>query len=297
MRHDECTKQEMEIVRAQWQISPDLFVFYQSDPVRWILKQRRSGRIFSFSETQYRMLCTFDAPEDATDVPLSEREQLFAQKLAGYGIIERRMTMTNASLPPEPVLWHDPTSLATWALTLYTVTRRRPHITAPVTETLGEPAGCYVCLKMQGQLRGCFGSIAPNLPRLADDIVQNTLAAACLDTRFMPVQAAEIAALELSIDIVQEREQVSWPNTWDPQQYGLQLRRDQEVLATLLPGLEGISSAAQQYQTALRKADISSEKQVILERFTTLRFPSSSSVPLRPYEAALALPHWSLLKG
>jgi AMMECR1 domain-containing protein len=296
MNKNEYSGKPLEmIVRTQWQVSPDLFVFYQSDPVRWILKHRRNGRIFSFSEKQYRMICAFDAPGHDADTPLVEREQLFAQKLVQYGIIERRTVIENPIIPPEPAFWHDPTSLATWALSMYATTKRRLHITVPVMGILEEPYGCYICLKMQGQLRGCFGSIAPNLPRLADDIVQNTLAAASWDTRFMPLGVEEINVTELSVDIVQEREQVSWPNAWDTQRYGLQLRRDQEVLATLLPGLEDVNSAAKQYQIAFRKASISSEEGVVVERFTTLRFPSSINLPVRPYKAALANPQWSLL--
>lgn len=203
--------------------------------------------------------------------------------------------MENFDVPPEPTFWRDPTDLATWALHLYTIRKRRPPLTVPVMETLEKTSGCYICLKRQGQLRGCFGSIMPNLPRLADDIVQNTQAAACWDTRFISVGVEELDTIELSVDIVQEREQVSWPNTWDVQHYGLQLRRDQEVLATLLPGLEGINNAVDQYQIACHKAGIPPEEKVILERFTTLRFPSSLTLPLRPYQAALANPQWSLL--
>ena len=293
MNPDEHSRQEIEITRADWQVNRDLFVSYQADPECWVLNLCRSGRSFRFNEAQYRMLCTFALSEQAVDAPLFEKGQRFAQKLALYGLIERRSTGISSS-PSEPACWSNPVHLATWALTVYLVHQRRPYTTVPLATLLAKAAGCYICLKRQGQLRGCFGSIVPNLPRLADDILQNTLAAACLDPRFTPVRADELNALELSVDIVQAKERISWPGSWDPQQYGLQLCRNQEVLATLLPGLEGINSATQQYETALRKAGLSSEESITLELFTTLRFPSSASVPLRPYEAALAIPHWSL---
>jgi AMMECR1 domain-containing protein len=146
-----------------------------------------------------------------------------------------------------------------------------------------------VCLKVGDRLRGCFGSLRPLLPRLADEIVQNAIAAACWDERFRPVTSSELARLAVTVDVVTTFE-VADPRMadWDPSRYGLQLREGGRVLATLLPGLIGVHSTKEQIDLALSKARLTERPaDLAMERFTTERLPAPDPIPLEPCEAAL----------
>lgn len=59
----------------------------------------------------------------------------------------------------------------------------------------------FVTLTLDGQLRGCIGSVVPQQP-LVSDVVSNACKAAFQDPRFKPLSASEAARLEVSISIL-----------------------------------------------------------------------------------------------
>jgi len=66
---------------------------------------------------------------------------------------------------------------------------------------LASPRGTFVTLKKSGVLRGCIGSLSPHRP-LAQDVAENAVAAAVHDTRFEPVQPAELGAIDVSVSVL-----------------------------------------------------------------------------------------------
>src|SRR4051812_27296734 len=54
---------------------------------------------------------------------------------------------------------------------------------------LRETGASFVTLKLDGELRGCIGTIDPRRP-LGDDVAANAIAAAYRDPRFPPVSPA-----------------------------------------------------------------------------------------------------------
>lgn len=66
---------------------------------------------------------------------------------------------------------------------------------------LNEQRACFVTLRIEGQLRGCIGSLEPRRS-LADDVRQNAVSAAVHDTRFRPVTEGELASLSYSISVL-----------------------------------------------------------------------------------------------
>jgi len=70
--------------------------------------------------------------------------------------------------------------------------------------------GAFVTLNKQGHLRGCIGHMAENAP-LALIVSRMALQAALRDTRFAPVQAEELAALEVEISVLTPFARVSGP--------------------------------------------------------------------------------------
>ena len=59
----------------------------------------------------------------------------------------------------------------------------------------------FVTLMLDGQLRGCIGSIVPQQP-LVTDVAANACKAAFQDPRFKPLSASEAARLEVSVSIL-----------------------------------------------------------------------------------------------
>lgn len=92
---------------------------------------------------------------------------------------------------------------------------------------LREPGACFVTLKLDGELRGCIGTIDAHRP-LAEDIARNARAAAFRDPRFPPVSEAERARLEVEVSVLAPREP-------------LPAASEAEALALLRPGVDGLA--------------------------------------------------------
>ena len=63
---------------------------------------------------------------------------------------------------------------------------------------LSSRAPCFVSLKtLNGELRGCIGTIEPARDTLAQEIIANAISAATNDPRFEPVRPKELSNLRL----------------------------------------------------------------------------------------------------
>ncbi len=131
-------------------------------------------------------------------------------------------------------------------------------------------AGTFVCLKREGDLRGCIGTIEPVQDNLAAEIIANAISAAARDPRFLPLEEWELADLECSVDVLMPAEEVRGLEELDPRRYGVivesQLRR-----GLLLPDLEGVDTAEEQVDIARRKALIGHNDPIKLYRFGVVR--------------------------
>jgi len=75
-------------------------------------------------------------------------------------------------------------------------------------ETLRHPAGAFVTLTRDGDLRGCIGSIQAIQP-LFKAVASSATSAAFRDPRFPPLRPGELDRLELEISVMGPIEQVS----------------------------------------------------------------------------------------
>lgn len=66
---------------------------------------------------------------------------------------------------------------------------------------LSVPAATFITLTMQGNLRGCIGSLEAWRPLLAD-VQQNAIAAAFRDPRFAPLTADEFARVRVEVSLL-----------------------------------------------------------------------------------------------
>ena len=75
-------------------------------------------------------------------------------------------------------------------------------------EMLRQPAGAFVTLTRDGDLRGCIGSIQAVAP-LYKAVVSSAVSAAFRDPRFPPLSAGELEHVELEISVMGPIERVT----------------------------------------------------------------------------------------
>jgi AmmeMemoRadiSam system protein A len=104
----------------------------------------------------------------------------------------------------------------------------RPEAALPADSApwLREPGASFVTLRLDGELRGCIGSIEPRRP-LADDVIHNARAAAFRDPRFAPVSERELQRLQVEVSLLSPREH-------------LEVYSEDEALQRLRPGIDGV---------------------------------------------------------
>lgn len=146
-----------------------------------------------------------------------------------------------------------------------------PAPPADLDESMQGRAGVFVCLKKQGELRGCIGTIEPVAESVAEEVIRNAVCAATQDPRFPPVTASELAEIEYSVDVLTAPEPVSDIAQLDPRRYGVIVRRGTRR-GLLLPDLEGVDTVEQQVRIAMSKAGISPDEEIEVQRFEVIRY-------------------------
>lgn len=131
-------------------------------------------------------------------------------------------------------------------------------------------AGVFVSLYMNGQLRGCIGTITPTTNSIADEIIQNAISAGLEDPRFNPVSKKELNKIVYSVDVLGEAEPINSIKELDPSRYGVIVTKGSSR-GLLLPNLEGINTPEEQVSIALKKAGIHQNEKYNLERFEVVR--------------------------
>ena len=138
---------------------------------------------------------------------------------------------------------------------------------------LASRAPCFVSLKtLDGELRGCIGTIEPVRNTLAEEVVANAISAATTDPRFEPVRADELSNLRYSVDVLFPAETAEMSDL-DPAVFGVIVEDEGgSRRGLLLPDITGIDSAEQQVEIAARKAGIGRDERIRLWRFKVERF-------------------------
>jgi MEMO1 family protein len=147
------------------------------------------------------------------------------------------------------------------------------NILEPAEELLRTRAPCFVCLKtLDGELRGCIGTIEPSKDTLAEEIVANAISAATSDPRFDAVTPDELSNLRYSVDVLFPAEPTVMEDL-DPQVFGVIVEDESgSRRGLLLPDIPGIDDVDQQIEIAARKAGIPSGEPLKLSRFKVERY-------------------------
>lgn len=138
---------------------------------------------------------------------------------------------------------------------------------------LAARAPCFVSLKtLEGELRGCIGTIEPTKDTLAEELVANAISAATHDPRFPPVTREELSSLRYSVDVLLPAESTTIDEL-DPRIYGVIVEDESgQRRGLLLPDIPGVDNAKEQVEIATRKAGLPPGARVRLSRFKVERF-------------------------
>jgi len=167
---------------------------------------------------------------------------------------------------------HPLVKLVKEAVELYVRDGKIPEIRAEELDPeLRRRAGVFVCLKIDGNLRGCIGTFQPQEPTIAHEAVRNAISAATCDPRFTCVRPDELGAIEYSADVLTTPEPVRDRGELDPRRYGVIVQAGPRR-GLLLPDLEGVDTAEQQIGIAMQKAGIARGTPVTLFRFEVKRY-------------------------
>lgn len=142
------------------------------------------------------------------------------------------------------------------------------------------PLSSFVTLTHSGALRGCVGSLESTGP-LAQSVADSAFKAAFSDSRFLPLEAAEIEDIIIEISVLSKLEPLTAANRADlvyqlqPGEDGL-LLRDGSYRATFLPKMwEAFSGPEEFLDQLLVKAGLSGDywsESISFMRYRALSF-------------------------
>ena len=166
---------------------------------------------------------------------------------------------------------HPLVKLARDTIDAYVKTGKTISIPSYLTDEMKRMAGVFVSIKKHGDLRGCIGTFSPTQPNIAAEVIQNAISAATRDPRFPPITPEELDSLDISVDILTEPEKIASPDELDPKRYGVIVTKGWKK-GLLLPDIEGVDTVEEQIYIAKRKAGISPDEEVKLQRFEVKRY-------------------------
>ena len=88
------------------------------------------------------------------------------------------------------------------------------YIPKQIPSVFTQYGASFVTLKMNGELRGCIGSVYPTKPLILD-IIDNTKNAGFQDPRFAPLTINELGKLEISVSILSSIERINFKDERD----------------------------------------------------------------------------------
>lgn len=163
-----------------------------------------------------------------------------------------------------------PVKLARDTVENYIKTKKLPASSETFPE-MNEKAGVFVCIKKEGQLRGCLGTFEPCYQNVKEEIIVNALSTATRDPRFSPVTLEELPYLEYTVDILTSPEPVKGIEELDPKKYGVIVEAGARR-GLLLPDLEGVDTVEEQIHICRNKAGILPHEPIKLYRFQVKRY-------------------------
>ncbi|MDX1763314.1 MAG: AmmeMemoRadiSam system protein A [bacterium] len=113
--------------------------------------------------------------------------------------------------------------LARYTLENITSGQKEPMVPSSgfeITEILKKPAGVFVTLEKNRELRGCIGYMEAIQP-LYMAVMENTISAATKDIRFPAVESEELGQIAIKISVLTPKEEISTSEAFIPGKHGI----------------------------------------------------------------------------
>ena len=141
-----------------------------------------------------------------------------------------------------------------------------------------EKAGVFVTLMKEKQLRGCIGTYLPTKENMAEELIQNAIAAATEDYRFGKVKKEELPSLSYEVSILSEPEKVKDMKELNARKFGVIVKTISwpHKSGLLLPDLEGVDTVEDQILICCQKGGINpKEEETEIYKFTIRKYEES----------------------
>jgi AMMECR1 domain-containing protein len=99
----------------------------------------------------------------------------------------------------------------------------------------GLPVGVFITLVKENKVRSCVGHFYPRSNNFKNTIINTSIEATYMDSRFMPLTSDDLNDVKIIITIVGEKWIVKDPFLVDLMRYGLLIKKNNKT-ATILPG-------------------------------------------------------------
>lgn len=142
-------------------------------------------------------------------------------------------------------------------------------------EFLKKKSGVFVTIEKNNELRGCIGTYLPTKENIAEEIINNAIAAATEDYRFEPIKKEELPYLSYTVYILNEPELVKDLKELDPKKYGIIVKTAPPAtkIGLLLPDLKGVDKVEQQIAICCQKGIIDLRKEkILIYKFTVKKY-------------------------
>jgi AMMECR1 domain-containing protein len=126
-------------------------------------------------------------------------------------------------------------ALARSTLDHYFATGQVLSVPDPLPQEWQRSSGLFVTLSLEGQTRGCWGTIQATAPNLALATIRAVIGAATRDWRYPPLKASELSQIAIQVAIVHDIHPIDSVTQLDPTRSGLLIRSGNQG-AVLLPG-------------------------------------------------------------
>lgn len=140
-------------------------------------------------------------------------------------------------------------------------------------EFYAQKAGVFISLhhKENKELLGCIGTFLPTKECLGEEIIDNAIAAASSDPRFLPVRKENLSSLHVSVDVLGALNMVKDIDQLNPKKYGIFVKTGDGRSALLLPDLVGVDTVEQQIHITCQKGGIDISEDIKIYRFKVNR--------------------------
>jgi AmmeMemoRadiSam system protein A len=127
-------------------------------------------------------------------------------------------------------------------------------------EFYSRKSGVFVTIFKNGELSGCIGTYLPVRENIAREIIENAVSACSKDYRFSPIKKSDLGNLKYEVSILSTPQLIEDIEKHDPKKHGLIVRSSEGRAGLLLPDLEGVDTADEQFEICCQKGGIDPEK-------------------------------------